>query len=252
MKSIALRFAAIVFGSALLFGCSSTTTSGQNKSKKLSAVEFDKQIKATSNPQILDVRTPEEFNTGHLANAQNINVNSSAFNQTVDLLSKDDTVFVYCKSGGRSGEAARRLIAKGFKNVYDLVGGTMSWEAAKLPLEGGAAQSQSQNQNQAHGISVAEFDSVAKSQPTVLVDFYAPWCGPCKEMAPYLEKLKNQYPEDKLKIVKIDVDQNKTITQHFQISSIPTVQIYHDGKTVYDQPGVLNEEQIMGLIKEYL
>ena len=72
---------------------------------------------------LLDVRTPMEFNEGHIENAKNIDISNSNFESELDKLDKDQTVFVYCAIGVRSTKAANLLRKKGFKHVFDLDGG---------------------------------------------------------------------------------------------------------------------------------
>lgn len=81
--------------------------------------------------QLIDVRTPEEFKSGAIANAKNINILSDDFNSEIEKLDKDKPTCVYCKKGGRSAKAAQRLKEKGFKNVYDLEGGITNWNETK-------------------------------------------------------------------------------------------------------------------------
>ncbi|MCB0734285.1 MAG: redoxin domain-containing protein [Flavobacteriales bacterium] len=245
MKSISqlTRLTAALFVIGLM-SCSTPSSTGQ---VRLDAQSFNQQINATSNPQIIDVRTPEEYNSGHLTNAQNLNIYASNFSQSLDLLDKDDTVFVYCKAGGRSAQAAQQLVAKGFKHVYDLNGGIMQWQKAKLPLEG-----DSNTKSTMPGMSVQDFDSLMLAYPLVVVDFYAPWCAPCKQMAPYLKKLSENYDETKLKIVKIDVDQNQTLLNHFGIDGIPLIKFYHKGQLVKDHLGFISETDMMAVLKPYL
>lgn len=95
---------------------------------------FEQQMKESSS-QIVDVRTPEEFSEGHIANAVNMDVTADGFEQQIETLNKEKPVMVYCKSGGRSARAASILKDKGFKNVYDLDGGIIGWEEAKKPIE---------------------------------------------------------------------------------------------------------------------
>lgn len=229
--------------SLILLSCGSNSTIGQSK---LSPTDFNNKIKTTANPQILDVRTPDEYNSGHIENAINLNIYDDDFNQKLDLLNKADTIYVYCKAGGRSSDAAGRLTAKGFKNVYDLEGGMMKWEQAKLPIAG--VKTKTSNDQ----YSLAEYDSIVKSQPLIVVDFYAPWCGPCKQMSPYLEKLKATYPENKLKIFKVDVDQNKAISDHFKISSIPFIKFYNNGTEYTSKLGFISESEMLDILKPYL
>jgi rhodanese-related sulfurtransferase len=84
----------------LLFAC--TSSNGQNN---LEAVTFSKELAQKEHPQLLDVRTPEEFQSGHLKDAVNFNVLASDFQSQVSKLDKSQPVFVYCKVGGRSADA---------------------------------------------------------------------------------------------------------------------------------------------------
>lgn len=115
-----------------LFSCSETKS--QNAKSDLTAQEFDAAIKKAPDAIVLDVRTPGEFSGGHLANALNIDWNGNNFDAEVKKLDKNKPLFVYCKVGGRSASAADRLRALGFTKVYELSGGILAWEAAKLPV----------------------------------------------------------------------------------------------------------------------
>lgn len=78
--------------------------------------------------QIIDVRSQAEYQSGHLFDAKNIDVNSPEFEALIENLDKSKPVCVYCKSGGRSTKAAKILEQKGFKKVYDLKGGIVKWQ----------------------------------------------------------------------------------------------------------------------------
>ena len=77
---------------------------------------------------IIDVRTPEEFEEGHIEGAQNINVKDDAFVTAIQKLSPSDTLLVYCRSGRRSLYAAQVMVSFGFQKIYDLEGGFLNWE----------------------------------------------------------------------------------------------------------------------------
>ncbi len=88
-------------------------------------------------------------------------------------------------------------------------------------------------------VSDANFDAeVLKSTEPVLVDFHAEWCGPCKAMAPALEQVATEM-KGKLKVVKVDVDQNPGITQKYAIQAMPTLIMFNAGKEVNRNVGAL-------------
>ena len=101
-------------------------------------------------------------------------------------------------------------------------------------------------------IDQGNFDTeVIQSDTPVLVDFWAEWCMPCKMVAPVLEQLSQDYA-GRLKIAKVDVDDNGEIAQKFNIVSIPTLLLFKGGSVVGQQVGAVPRETIEGLFKEYL
>lgn len=94
--------------------------------KVVSQTEFKTLIKAGKG-QLLDVRTPGEFNAGHIKNADNIDFTGSDFREKVATLDREKPVLIYCHSGNRSGKASLILKELGFKEVYDLQGGYSNW-----------------------------------------------------------------------------------------------------------------------------
>ena len=99
---------------------------GKKSYESVNAEQFATTL-ATQQPQIIDARTPEEFQQGHIPGAQNIDVKSSDFDTLISTLDKSRPVAVYCRSGRRSKMAAERLVSAGF-NVVELDGGILSWE----------------------------------------------------------------------------------------------------------------------------
>lgn len=84
---------------------------------------------------------------------------------------------------------------------------------------------------------------VLKSDKAVLVDFWAPWCGPCLAMAPILEELSKEV-EDRCKVAKLNVDDNNTLASQYGIMSIPTIKIFKEGKIIREFIGLQSKDTL--------
>lgn len=93
------------------------------------------------------------------------------------------------------------------------------------------------------------FQSLIEDKKPVLVDFSADWCGPCKMLAPILQELKSSLA-DQIKIIKIDVDRNPAISQHYQIQSVPTLILFAQSKILWRQSGVLPAYELEKVIRQ--
>ena len=142
--------ALLAVGTLALAGCSSdtnssdptaqtteTTTQEQGTNSQVNQV-VDAEEFATVIEQpdvvILDVRTPEEFDEGHIEGALNIDVNGPDFTAEIAELDPSTTYAVYCRSGNRSAVAVQHMSTEGFTSLYDLDGGVVSWQAAGYAL----------------------------------------------------------------------------------------------------------------------
>jgi rhodanese-related sulfurtransferase len=116
-----------------LFTVVMTTASACGQTRKdIDPVEAKKMIdKGTV--VLVDVRTPDEWNAGHLKNAKHIDINGQTFDQQLSKLDKSKTYVVYCAVGGRSSRAASIMAEKGFKLVYNMVGGYNKWSSMGYP-----------------------------------------------------------------------------------------------------------------------
>ena len=194
---------------------------------------FSEKIAATSNAQIIDVRTPEEFTSEHIDHAINVNWLGDNFVSNVEKFDKSKPVFLYCKSGGRSAKAAAKLEELGFKNIYNLEGGMMKWNAAGL----------SKPTDKIIGMGSQEYAELLNTDKKVLIDFYAKWCAPCKKMAPYLDKMQKDMA-DKLVIIRLDADENKTLIKEMKISELPTLLLYENQELKWKNSGYISEEDL--------
>jgi rhodanese-related sulfurtransferase len=185
---------------------------------------FSEKLKSTENPQLLDVRTPEEYSTEHIGNAINVNWNGADFDSQASTYDKSKPIFVYCKVGGRSAQAAAKLAELGFNEVYNLEGGIMKWNAS-----GNAKPTE-----KIIGICDQEYAELIKSSDKVMIDFNAKWCAPCKKMNPYILKFQTE----------MNADENKTIVDFLKLDGLPVIIVYEKGKEVWRNVGYISEEEL--------
>lgn len=112
----------------LLFTILLSSCSQAQNVKKLSVSDFEKTMASSGQKIILDVRTADEYQSGHIQDAILMDYYKNDFKQQLSKLDKNKPVFVYCASGGRSGSASDILSDMGFKQVYDLKGGMNAWK----------------------------------------------------------------------------------------------------------------------------
>ena len=94
------------------------------------------------------------------------------------------------------------------------------------------------------------FEQIVTGSPTVIVDYWAPWCGPCRGFAPTFERVSEKHPD--IVFAKVNTEVEQEIAGHFQIRSIPTLMIFRDNIIIFSQPGALPEgalEQVIGKAK---
>jgi rhodanese-related sulfurtransferase len=203
------------------------------ESKKIQSVNpetFAKKIKETKNAQILDVRTPEEFASEHIANAANVNWLADDFAAKSNNFYKSKPIFVYCKSGARSQKASEKLAELGFKNIYTLEGGLLKWNAVGF----------SKPTTEIIGMSSQEYAKLLNSDKKVLIDFYAEWCAPCKKMESYLLKMQKELGH-RILIIRLDADKNKTLLSEMKINELPTLLLYENKEIKWKHSGFISE-----------
>lgn len=94
---------------------------------------------------------------------------------------------------------------------------------------------------------MSKFSEIINQDHPVLVDFFAEWCGPCKMLSPILKQVKDKLG-DAVTIIKIDVDKNQGLASKYQVRGVPTMLLFKNGKQVWRQSGVLQENEIINII----
>lgn len=97
---------------------------------------------------------------------------------------------------------------------------------------------------------MATFADIISNEKPVLVDFYADWCGPCKMMAPELDKLAGMM-NDGAKIIKINVDKNQELANSLGVRGVPTLMLYQKGKLLWRDSGMRNAVQLQSIIEKH-
>jgi thioredoxin 1 len=92
-------------------------------------------------------------------------------------------------------------------------------------------------------------DEVLKSPVPVLLDFWAEWCGPCRMIGPMLDEIAEEY-SGRIKVCKINVDEESALAEQHQVVSIPTLAVYHNGKLARRQTGAIPKAQIQSLFSD--
>jgi len=93
------------------------------------------------------------------------------------------------------------------------------------------------------------FETIINDSKPVIVDFHALWCGPCKVQSPILKEVAAELGE-KVRVIKIDVDQNNALASQYQIQSVPTLIVFRNGKPVWRQSGVVTKAALLGVLMQ--
>ena len=214
--------------------------------QNVDAIKF-KQLIATEDAILLDVRTPQEYSRGHIQGSTAINIADPEFASRIGLLQKDKTILIYCLSGSRSIAAANYMSQNGFKKIYNMQFGMMDWNQQRFAVE----QSSNQIAGTAKTFTQQSFDILLKGNKLVLVDFHAVWCAPCKAMNPIVDKLSTDF-KGKAYVEKVDVEANKLISNSYQVQSVPSFVLFKEGKKVWSHNGVISYDDLALAIKKFI
>lgn len=204
--------------------------------------DFQKTLASAKDPVLVDVRTPGEFTRGHLEGATLIDVSQRDAAQKLNRLPKNQPIFVYCLSGSRSADAAYFLKKQGFTNVYNLSGGVMSWNRAGLPMAKTTAAIAKPDW------TTERLKSAVNKPKPVIVNFYAPWCAPCKKMEPGFFSISKDFAAS-VDLLKIDLDKNAALAETEKVPAIPVTRVYKGGRLIIEKNGFLSDEEIRNLFE---
>lgn len=218
----------------------------QETGKQAELISFEsfeaKLQKASPHPQIIDVRTPEEYKQIHIKGAQQVDINNeAAVDKLISQLDKSKPVFIYSINNGRSITFSQVLKNKQFKEAYVLPGGLAKWVGAGKPVESTTGA----------GLSFTDFKKQVASDKLVLVEVVSKYCGGCQKLIPVVETVGNENPGS-LKVVKVDLFENKQLGKDLNIQSVPTLLLYKNGEIVWQKNGNITKENIDSAIhKDY-
>ncbi|GAO43902.1 thioredoxin domain-containing protein [Flavihumibacter petaseus] len=238
MKALIIpaRRACYLFLCLFVFGLAACGQQGE----ALQPAAFSDKL-ADSLVQLLDVRTAAEYQGGHLRNAMQADWNMpQEYARRISFLDKSRPVLVYCLSGGRSHEAALQLKQKGF-TVFELKGGISAWKKSGLPVEGQSPQ---------QAMSQELFNKAISGDQYVLVDFGAPWCPPCRKMAPVLDSLVKE-KAGVFTLLQLDAGQETELAKQLKVEALPHFFLYKEGKLVWEQQGLVDLNTLKALFSSF-
>ena len=188
---------------------------------------------------LIDVRTPQEFHSGHLKEATNIDFYANDFMDKLKLIRKDAPIYVYCRSGGRSSSAASMMADLGFNKVYNLTGGIGSWNSQNyLTIES------KEEKSKIHPtFSIFEVESFLEIHKNVLIAFSTEWCVPCKKMKPIIDQIREENPN--YGVLFIDAEFNNELVEKYQIKGVPVFLVFKNSQESFRHIGVISKAELL-------
>ena len=237
-----------------LFGClgvglfvlsNCTGDSKPSSPNLLSPAEYAEKIIELPAAPIIDIRSSAEFSLAHLQNAVSLDFKGIKFLEKVSSLDKTKPVFIYGSNEEQSHAALNKMHSMGFQAVYELEGGFAQWQAAKLPV---VTSTFAQPKATTGGMSKEDFDEMLESDKIVLVDFYADWCAPCRQMKPDLDAIAADM-KDKVKLIIIESDHHPQLCKDLDVVSLPTLMVYKNKKLTWVKQGLVSKAEIIKQLK---
>ena len=197
------------------------------------AAKIDRQIK----PQIIDARSADEFALNHIKGAINFNLQTEGYETMVLSLLNNEPVFIYSIGTGRSGQLAKDLRDKGFKEVFELKGGIANWIGGGKPYYTSAKKS----------VTLQDYKTILANNPLVLVDIGSRYCGACKKVKPILDSLRSEN-RNTIKIIEIDLEESPQLISELKtVDAFPYLILYKKAEVVLKRSGLSDLKNTLDL-----
>ncbi len=196
---------------------------------------FAKGLNATD-VQILDVRTIDEYNNGHIKNALQADWNNKTeFANRTQHLDKTKPLYIYCQAGGRSAAANQYFVNNGFTQVVELKGGMIAWKQAAQDVEGKSNTVQ---------MTMGDYNKLISDTTKIyLVDIGATWCPPCVKQKPILDALVKAHP-NKFVLINIDGGTHINLKDALKVDGFPALLVYKNGVVSQRFDGFTEKDKI--------
>jgi len=218
---------------AVVMAYNVTMAIGQNNTAAaayppLNVDSFAVRISQQTKPQIIDVRTPEEFAINHINDAINIDLRKANYLEDLTQLEKNKPVFIYAIQNYRPGLLSKELREKGYAEVYELKSGIASWIGSGRPYYSSAKNM----------VSLTEYKKLIADHRLVLVDIGTKYCGACVKVNKIVDSLKTEN-NNAYEILQLDLYNNHRLAADLkEIQSVPTLLFYKEGKLIWKKTGL--------------
>ena len=189
---------------------------------------FAARINGQLKPQIIDVRTPEEFKINHIKGAIAINLTENNYLDRLKQFDKTKPVFIYAIQNNRPDILAKELNDIGYTNVYELKGGIAAWIGKGYPYFSSISNT----------ISTIDYNKIISGNKIVLVEIGTKYCGLCVKEKHIIDSLQNDV-NSSYKIIELELYNNLQLVADLkEVSAVPTILLYKEGKINWKRTGL--------------
>jgi rhodanese-related sulfurtransferase len=206
-----------------------TAAFAQQENHDLISIDaFAAKISKQTNPQIIDVRTPEEFTINHINGAVYVNLKDANHLDALKTFDKTKPVFIYAIQNNRPDILAQELHANGYTEVYELKGGIAAWIGS-----GNDFYTSVKN-----NVSAADYKKTLTDNKVVLVEIGTKYCGLCAKAKVIVDSLQDDH-NSSYKVIQIELyNSPQLVAELGEVPSVPTLLLYKDGQIVWKRSGL--------------